>query len=212
MFNITRIVSVLALCAAPLFAGPFHVENVVVLDEAPRSLRDGQVESNSSAFLFQESSFRATSDYAGDWGGFSAGTSVESWYMHFDPVGNQSIVDPDGMFVRFTFENEILGLDFRAETLDAGDALFGSDLTEYRVGEQWRGTELDYEDVIRIGEDRHTIMFDLKVWYANVDEFRILTSGGLTAGADGAPTPNPEPGTLVLCATAAALLIWRRRR
>ena len=140
-------------------------------------------------------------------GSFGAGASVNSWMMHFDPVGVDSVIDPDGMFVSFTFETEILGVDFRSDTLSAGDAQFGNDLTEYRTGDELRGLELDNHDVLQIGSDGRTILFDLKVWYANADEFRIFTAG------DQNLTPNPEPGTVVLLGSVlAGAFYWRRRR
>ncbi len=209
MFNILRIVSVLALCAAPLLAGPVAVENVVVLNTRPTSLRDGHLESDTNAFLFRESGFRASSGYSADWGGFAAGASVESWMIHYDPVGSDHIVDADAGVVEFTFDEVILGVDFRSETLDAGDAMFGAADVEYRQGEEFRGTEMGEHDGLQLSADGHSIVFDLKVWYANADEFRIFTGGWDDLNT---PTPNPEPGTLVLCGAGVAYFIWRRRR
>jgi len=207
MITNLRLTFVLVLLAAPLWAGPVTSANVVVLNDAPASLRNGNLESNVDAFLFHERGFVATGNYGADMGGFAAGAAVNSWYLHFDPLGSDSIVDPDGMLISFTFETEILGIDFASATLDAGDALFGNDLTEYRAGEALRGTELGNHDVLQIGEDGRTILFDFKTWYENADEFRVFTAGGTDA-----PVPNPEPGTIVLLGAAIAGAAYLRRR
>lgn len=210
MFRNLRLSFVLALLAAPLWAGPVTSGNVVQLAGAPASLRNGHLESNMNAFLFRESSIASTGSYSADMGGFGAGAAVNSWYVHFDPIGSNSIVDPDGMFISFTFETEILGIDYMSDSLSAGDAMFGNDLTEYRTGDLLRGTEPDHEDVIRIGNDGRTVMFDFKTWYENADEFRVFTAGGVQGDT---PPPNPEPGTIVLLSAAiASAAYWRRRR
>ena len=146
---------------------------------------------------------------AADWGGFAAGANVESWLVHYDPVGSDHVVDADAGIVEFTFEEVILGIDHRSDTLDAGDAMFGAAGIEYRQGEEFRGTELSEHDGIQVSADGHSVVFDLKVWYANADEFRIFTGGWDDLNS---PTPNPEPGTLVLCGAGIAYFIWRRRR
>ena len=61
MNSLKRLAFVLALAAAPLWAGPVSSPNVVVLDDAPASLRNGHLESNLNAFLFRESGFTASS-------------------------------------------------------------------------------------------------------------------------------------------------------
>jgi len=204
---IRNICLILLLSAASLWAAPLTSSNVVVLDQGPASLRDGHLESNTSAFLFRERGFTAAGAYGADIGGFGAGAKVDSWMLHFDPLGSDMIIDPDGMLVSFTFETAILGIDIRSESLNAGDALFGNDGTEYRSGEELRGLETDNHDVLQIAADGRTILFDLKVWYANADEFRIFTAG------DQELTPNPEPGTIVLFGSVlAGAYCWRRRR
>lgn len=206
MFRILRLAFALFLVAATVRAGPLHSGNVALLGDAPRSLRDGQLESNSTAFLFQERSFVSTSAYSGDIGGFGSGVAVQSWYLHYDPVGSQSIVDPGEMGVRFSFESAILGVDLQSATLDAGDAMFGALDTEYRFGEELRGLEVDNHDLFRLEDDGHTIVFDLKVWHGNTDGFRVFTTGQEDL------VPNPEPGTLVLFGAALGAAAYLRRR
>ncbi|MHC4952488.1 MAG: PEP-CTERM sorting domain-containing protein [Planctomycetota bacterium] len=208
LISLRHILVVLA-CAAPLFGEPMRSENVVLLDAAPASTRDGALESNTDAFMWRERSFVSDSAYRADRDGFGPGTRVDSWYVHFDPVGSDQIINPDGMFISFTFEHEILGLDLRADTLTLGDEFFGSAGTEYRAGEEFRGTELDNVDIIRITDDRRTVRFDFKVWYENADEFRIFTAAPMNLGP-----PSPEPGTLVLFtgAAIAGMAILRRQR
>jgi hypothetical protein len=211
MINTLRLILVLALASGPLWAGPVPSQNVIVLDSAPRSLRNGQLESNTHAFLFFERSFVASEGHTADMGGFGAGALVNSHYLHFDPIGSSSVIDPDGMMIRFTFETQILGIDYLSASLNAGDAGFGNALTEYRTGDALRGSELWNRDSIEIAADGRTILFDFKTWYENADEFRVFTAGA--ADDADAPTPNPEPGTLVLLGAAlAGAAVMRRRR
>jgi CSLREA domain-containing protein len=118
------------------------------------------------------------------------GTLVDSYYIHFDPLGFGSVPNlPVAVSGVITFEEEILGVIFLSEHLEHSDYL-GSELTTYRsnvvncdpiepgCGTPANGVEIHAEhDVVTIQPDRKTLILDLTA-YTPGDNIRVVTAPG----------------------------------
>ena len=103
----------------------------------------------------------------------SAGTTVDSFLLHFDPV-RQTGGRRDGSI---TFGTDILGIIIESNALLASDSLLGSPTTFYPAPSQpffeLNGLEIE-SDSILLSSDRRTLTVS---WFTNnlLDHVRILT-------------------------------------
>jgi hypothetical protein len=166
---------------------------LIELSPAPSSVVQGQLENNTSIYWFSEGQHNLSSDLAVDIAApgtyddvndlpttkpvISSGTSLRSYYFHFDPVGTGSTVrNATGTL---TFENDILGILLLDASLDGTDALFSLSGTTYPSGMNYRGLEYGrtgYDDSVTIDIDLRTLNLDLFASNAGVDQLRVLTA------------------------------------
>ena len=101
-----------------------------------------------------------------------AGTSVNVFFVHFDPVGHAS----KHFSASIVFPNTILGVAFRMKTLDAGDELVGrGDVTYPKPGSaNERGLEYPGADKLTFEPDRRTLSIDLSTSTSS-DQMRVIT-------------------------------------
>ena len=159
----------------------------------PASASLGSLEDSSKVRMWQErSSFvlpvsvrvnaipsgTATSystNYASVVGTIPAGTTVDCYFLHFDPVGSQSASVTNQAI---TFSGDIIGVLWNVSTLDATDQVLGSPSTAgYETGVGARGYE-NGQEFVTIGADKRT--FTINTWYSTSpgEETRILTVPG----------------------------------
>jgi hypothetical protein len=127
----------------------------------------------------------------------AAGTWVDSYYLHFDPVGSPapSFVSLTG-FV--TFDQPILGIIITNTYLNACDAILGAPGTIYPTGGPVSpGLDLN-QDVLTLTADRHSLWISLSA-RRGIDALRVVTAA------------VPEPATASLLIIAAAFLPRRPR-
>lgn len=192
----------------------------------PVSFEYGQLASNDHMSLFVETlSHTLENDLmadipgqAGTWHRFNrpaqpfaipAGTSIDSFFIHQDLVGN----NPDfGLLMSFsiTFEQPILGLIVGGDwadatlfrtTLDDSDFLGGVEYTtnaDLRRRGALEGTTAEH---VTISDDGYTLSGALHSTGVYVDNLRIITMGSVI----------PAPGS-VFVVGLAGLAIARRRR
>jgi len=143
-----------------------------------------------------------------------AGTRVESWLLHFDPIGIPG--SPLTLQGSISFDTPVLGIEVLSASLDGTDMILGAAGSEYSFNETLRGLELavgmagiDTFDGIQLSSDRKTILTILST-QNSFDQVRIITA---------VPVPVPEPSTSALglagclCLVARlGRLIYRRRR
>jgi len=85
-------------------------------------------------------------------GSISAGTHVNCYFLHFDPVGSTNATTSG----RMNFNGDILGLICRDAELDGSDGVLGSPGTKYPTGQKSRGFESGAE-IVSISSDRRTL-------------------------------------------------------
>lgn len=170
---------------------------------SPASVEPGQLESSTNIFAFAEQqSYALTSDLSVDLntstmnaGTISSGTSVNSYLVHSDPVGDSaSSADVINYSGSITFDTQIIGLIWTGvacispcpsspEYLDASDFL-GASGTTYPTGQVGRGYELqDYyaanltQDFISLSADLKTLSIDLAASSPlRLDQLRVITA------------------------------------
>ena len=132
----------------------------------------------------------------------NAGGKLDSYFLHFDPVGtSQTVQQVSG---RIEFETEVIGIIITRSRLDASDPLLKATSTLYPTGsDASRGLEAgQYTDEITLSADKKIV--DINIFYANtgIDQVRILTN------------PIPEPAFFQMGALAAmsGLGLLRLRR
>jgi hypothetical protein len=107
------------------------------------------------------------------------GTRVRSYLVHFDPPDEGENMATTGTA---HFDEEILGLVFRAPTLDDTDDVLGLPLASYAGGSGNRsGDEVDDDTIVWDGSDI-TVTFDTGGFK---DEVRVVVAADLALGGDG---------------------------
>ncbi|MCA9299280.1 MAG: hypothetical protein KDA28_09450 [Phycisphaerales bacterium] len=199
-----RTIPALIVCAisTSTLADIVSTENVSVI-QTPSSLRQGQLESNTTVSVFREAQGVLLDEalavdvaeigYYGPFdtltpGAIPAGTRVDVYLVHWDAIGNgdQTYHTLSG-FVGF--DEDVLGLITTQGRLDATDGMF-NDVTEYATGEVGRRLELPMNnqgmDTVRITNARDKFRFNLRVSGKYMDEVRIVTTSSVPAPAAGA--------------------------
>jgi hypothetical protein len=177
-FDQIRVITVARGEEAPLVKS----DNVSLI-EAPPSVRDGAIESNASAILFEERSVTLTSsvqvdvsrpgiysmDFSTTRSAIPSGTAVRSWLIHFDP--SQSVRTWMGVVF---FDRPVLGVIARNGSLDASDPVLGSPSTIYSTGSNPRGPT-PMEDAIGLAADGRSVSFTLSG--STFTELRVVVRG-----------------------------------
>jgi hypothetical protein len=192
------------LWAGPATAGIIGTTGQVdLLSSPPASVKRGQLQSNTDVFAFTEqtdltlsTAVKVDITSAGTYktdasltpGTISAGTEVESYFLHADPQNNDSKFDGS-----VTFSTPILGVIVLSATLSASDAQLGALGTVYPKGDTGRGLELTSgQDFVTLSSNLETLTFHFFT-HDNVDQVRILTA-------------VPEPSTFVLAGCGLVVL------
>ncbi len=162
--------------------------DVQVLNQAPTNVPPNALTSDTHAFVFTErecatlasnlpvdvvnpsGTYDETTTQAGI---VPSGTQVDSYYVHFDKVGDAGTATVSGTL---TFDRPVLGIIFLRPTLNATDAAVGAPGTTYTSNDSsFRGYE-GPSDTVHVSEDGRTVTFSATVG-AFQDELRIITEG-----------------------------------
>jgi hypothetical protein len=203
----------LVVLAAPPSRADLVLSGAIVEIAAPPSdVQGSDPMSNDHVFIWSERSALAlptaisvdmtkigTSDsgnnYSPSPGTIAAGTRVDSYLIHSDPVGS----GPQNYVASVTFGTPILGIIDTINRLASTDSLLGNPGTTYPGASTDRTLEAP-DSLVWVSNHGLTLNFTTGAF---VDEARVLVA---TA---------PEPSTLVSCVTGAAKLVgfvWVRRR
>jgi len=162
--------------------------DIEVID-APDSAVFGDLESNNKVRMFQErlcyslpSPVKVNitapgryTNHSGTPGTVPAETTVDCYFLHFDPVGSQNAAT-GGQVIKFS--EEILGIICEDPELDASDpvSVLGSPKTAYATGQLSRGVEAA-EDVELSSDRRSFLIHNFQSTFPG-EEVRILTRPG----------------------------------
>jgi len=138
-------------------------------------------------------------------GAIPAGTRIDSYYVHFDSLGDSTTTEAVVVDGSITFDRDVLGLIVGPILLNESNLLVGAPGTLYPSDPSLEivagGAGLEANDLLTLSSDRRTVTFNFRNT-AHLDSFRIITE-------------VPEPGSCVLLASGLGLLAamrWRRRR
>lgn len=209
---VPRGLAVFSLVAAFLATFSFSARAALIPIAPPPSVVPGALESNVDAWVFVEKQVTLQAPIAVDIsapgkydnsnpnsvGVIPAGTKVQSYFIHRDPVGEQvgSII---GVAIAPT---KILGIITTDANLDATDALLGSPATIYPTGTAFRGMEIPYviPDSLTWFNNFITIAFQSNA-AAVTDQIRVI-----------ALVPEPPSQFLIMGALAGMWIFARRNR
>ncbi|NNG03294.1 MAG: hypothetical protein HKM95_04250, partial [Inquilinus sp.] len=153
---------------------------------APASVQAGALEGDSEMVIFLEAenrrlsadvridatSFRTyTTNGQLEVGTIPQGSNVNSFLVHFDPVGS-NVRQVEGSI---TFQTDIIGVAVLDTSLANGDPIVGVPTTSYPANA--RGLELG-DDTVRIEADRRTLAVRLSDG-GGIDQLRVFTTGRL---------------------------------
>jgi len=123
-----------------------------------------------------------------------ANTAVNSYFIHFDPVGTTTAVFLTGSII---LDEKIIGVIVYPSSLDASDGELGSAGTSYPVG-RLRGLESSSPDFITVDIGLAKVDVDVGT-STQIDQVRIITeSKPLTVGGEMFPV---DTTALLLAAT-----------
>ena len=185
--------SVAQLRDSDVAAGIDRVVGQIGRTNAPLSVQPRDIEDDARAIVFLESeNFTLTENIVVDIrnsgsvdsrtdlsaatrGTITTGTEINSYFLVFDPTGfSPSLPGVNGSI---HFDQDVLGLMVRANTLDNTSGLLGADRTRYGDG-----TGVDFsEESVTISNDRRTVRFNFRN-NAEHNEVRIIT---LATGSTG---------------------------
>ena len=193
----------------------FTVDDVIEIAPPP-SVEAGALEDSGTAFVFlEQEAVLLSSDLFVDAinpgaevggstntavaGSIPAGTPVDSFLVHFDPVGEPTDLNVTVAWsVVFRSTDRILGLIYSDALLDASDFL-GAPGTIYPTGEAFRGTTGNLEGNDGFIWSQFFVVGGLQSVTVSVDHFRIIVA-------------VPEPTGLAIAASALLACMARRRR
>ena len=190
------------------FATILSTTGDISLISPPSSVFEGALESSNKSWVFAErQNFYLTDDLFVDelassksFGSISAGSTINSFFFHSDPLGfSRSLSRFSGSIV---FNTPIIGVIWSglpcdtcpssSMLLDASDFL-GAPEVLYPTNVVGRGSETDVfygnngtQDFISISPDYHSIHITVNSFARYPDQIRIIT------------TPVPEPSTMLL--------------
>ncbi len=193
-------------------AGVVSTSGNITAAAMPGSLINNAMTSNSALFLLTESQgVTLSSDIGVDiqqsgsysWfsrralasvsGTISAGTSVNSYLLHFDPA--RGIRRVSGIV---TFAEPIVGLMVRGASLNATDAILGAPGTSYESG-TFRGSDSIF-DKLTLSSDSMSLSVDRMLSFGSMDQVRIVTASAV-----------PEPPTVALALLGLVAIGWSNR-
>lgn len=215
-------ISFLLLATAPLMAQVREVTSIAGITrttgdlqkiQAPPSVEQGQLESDAEAFIFIEREdvalernltvdFRGTGtiNRSGQLGTerISSGTRINSYFIHFDAVGQTQ--QSENVQGSVTFENEILGLMLLTNTINSANRFADPELRAVRTeygnshGLEFSAQQQLSDDNLTISDSGRTLTFDLQN-NVQTDQIRVITrgesdTGGDNGGTDDNRTPN----------------------
>ena len=166
------------LSAGNSWAAIVSVSGDMTLIPSPTSVQQDQLESDSTVWSFvEQQSYTLTSDLSvdevvgtGTDGLITAGTQIDSYFIHADPVGNSGLIeDAVTLNATITFDQKIIGLIWSGVAcpscpsslmyLDASDYL-GNSGTAYPTDGLGRGFEVEDHYAARGTQDFITISAD----------------------------------------------------
>jgi hypothetical protein len=210
--SVIRAVLVTVVIGTFLCVGSARAALVIIA--APPSVQLGALQSQTAAYLFQESTVTLGAALSVDIatpglynigspdnvGAIPAGTNVHSYMLHHESVDNKlSTVTVAG-----SFPNPILGIIVSDAFLDASDPILGNNPgTSYPTGLEYRGLEIPY-----------LLLSDVVFWSGNQVFISVKTTTAAVLDQIRIITAVPEPSTICLALAAAplALLLRKRRR
>lgn len=205
------------MIACPSRASILDVSGAVTEATPPINLTDGNWQSSTEIRAFQEqqdyvlpqavsvditvpgTSPNSTSSNLSP-GTIPAGTVVDSYFLHFDPVGKPK--NPVELTGSIKLDEPIIGIIAEDDTLTSSNSVLGIQGDAYPDA----GLELNPAgggtgDVLTWEADNQTVDVDWRASSAS-DNIRIITEA----------SPVPEPSTAVLPAVFAGLVMLYRRR
>jgi len=173
--------------------GSSNVEGPVQLEaDMPGSLVFNSEESNSVARLYQErAGFTLPTDISvdanspgtysgrGSGGSIPAGTVVDVFYLHFDPVGRQRAEIYNGVI---RFGGTILGIIYTRGNLDATDGTLGKPEVQYPTGQGARNFESG-ADIVTLTEGMDTFIINRFHSTFPGENTRIITEAGASVAS-----------------------------
>jgi hypothetical protein len=169
---------------------PFVLSGQVQLVPPPASLEVGAFEANGWIRVIEEGStllgealqldITAAGSYAdtsdASPGALSGGSTVTSYLLHFDTLGETAVA---GLSGSLTFDTDILGLVVTDASLDASDATLGLGAVVYPTGLELRSIEPSTEvflDAVTLSADRRTLTIDHLGVAERMDQIRVLVA------------------------------------
>jgi hypothetical protein len=222
----STVLSAVVMLAFPidLPASIISTAGAVVVTEPPSDIQNGAWESNTDIRAFAElqnvtltdgvavqitAPGTSPSDVSQNLspGTIMAGTTVNSYFLHFDAVGaptDQNAVSASGSI---TFSSNILGIAMFPSTLNPTDPIFGLPGVTYATGQGPRGLDIAPGQFGTMSNDEITLTADLRTVTVNLsdaaspDEFRVFTA-----------TPEPSSACLEVAGAVGLWAFFRARR
>ena len=170
-------------------AGVASVSGQIARIQAPASVEQGELEDDNRAFIFLEKenfrlreilrvnvrgtgTFNTTGSISG--GSISSGTEVNSYFIHFDRIGQ--FANLGGVSGSITFDQDILGLILLTNNINLTTPDFRAIRTLYGTGHglEFSSQQQLSQDSVTISTNRRTLSFDLQN-NVQTDQIRVIT-------------------------------------